>query len=173
MKIKIKKIAYLFVIPLALLCMQSAYSQPLMVPGFMGIESSYMEEISANSDSSNAFFSISNFHHEPIILLSATGDSFESATFIGPNGNELEQVIIEPGNRLVMGPNSVHLRLGELDAATAEDYSHQISLLIRRGLEAEEEVEAIEELGAMSGVRSREAGIPNEREFVVNVPVNH
>ncbi len=167
-----KKITYLFSIPLLLMCLQSVQAQPIMIPGFMAIESSSMDAPSMGSDTSNVYFTISNLHYEPIVLLSASGDIFEGATFVDSNNGELEQVVIEAGNRIVMGPNNVHLRLSGVDV-DAEDRYQDITLLVRRGLEAEEEVEAIEALGNMSGVRSREAGIPNEKEYVVNVPVNH
>ena len=72
-----------------------------------------------------------------------------------------------------MGPNNVHLRLSDLDAAIADESSHGITLRVRRGVEPEEAVEAVEELGAMSGVRSREAGIPNEKEYVVNLDLKY
>lgn len=168
----IKKVNLTIIILMTLMFLQTAVqAQPILVPGFMGIESSYMDHPAAGSDTSNAYFTISNLHYEPIVLLSASGDTFENATFIGTNGNELEQVIIQPGDRLVMGPNNVHLRLAELDAAATDESSQDITLLVRRGLEPEDAVEAIQELGAMSGVRSREAGIPNEKKYVVNVIV--
>ena len=168
----IKKINRSIFLLLTFLFVQAAaQAQPLMVPGFMAIENSSMDAPTAGSDSSNAYFTITNLHSEPIVLLSASGDIFESATFIGANSDELEQVVIEPGDRLVMGPNDIHLRLSEVDAAVTEDRSQAITLLVRRGLEPEPEVEAVDELGAMSGVRSREAGIPNEKKYVVHVMV--
>ena len=173
MNLNIQKIAQLFAIPLAILCMQSAHAQPIMVPGFMGLESSYVEAPEAGSDSTTAYFTISNFHHEPILILSATGDGFESAALNDANHGAVESIIIEPGQRLVMQPGGFHVHLSEIDASMFDEGSFEITLLLRRGLEAMEEVEAVEELGAMSGVRSREAGIPNEQEFVVNVPVKH
>ena len=168
----IKKINGTIIIFMTLMLLQTtAQAQPILVPGFMGIESSYMEAPAAGSDSSNAYFTISNLHYEPIVLLSASGEAFGNATFIGPDGNQLEQVVIRPGGRLVMGPNNVHLRLGEFDAEANDEGYQDITLLVRRGLEPEEAVEAIEELGVMSGVRSREAGIPNEKKYVVHVMV--
>ncbi len=168
----IKKInGSIFLLLTFLFVQAAAQAQPLMVPGFMAIENSSMDAPAAGSDSSNAYFTISNLHYEPIILLSASGDTFETATFIGSNGNELDQVVIQPGGRLTMGPNNVHLRISGIDAEATDEGSQDITLLIRRGLEPEEAVEAIEELGAMSGVRSREAGIPNEKKYVVHVMV--
>ena len=167
----IKKSAQLIAIPLAILCFQSVHAQPIMVPGFMRIEGSSVDAPAAGSDSTNAYFTILNLHFEPIVLLSTSGEIFENAAFIGSNNEELEQVIIEPGDRLVMGPNDVHVRLSDIGSSFADERSQKITLLVRRGLEAEEEVEEIEGFGSMSGVRRREAGIPNEKEYVVNVPV--
>lgn len=173
MNLNIKKITQLFAIPLAILCFQSVQAQPIMVPGFMGIELSSLDAIANDADSTNAYFTISNLHYEPIVLLGASGETFENGAFIGPNNEELEQVVIQPGGRLVMSSNDVHVRLSDVDASINDESSQAITLLVRRGLEAEEEVEAVENLGAMSGQRGREAGIPNEQEYVVNVPVRH
>lgn len=173
MNLNIKKIVQFIAIPLAILAFQSVQAQPIMIPGFMGIESSSLDAAAEGSDSTTAYFTISNLHHEPIILLSASAEAFENANFIGPNNEELEQVIIQPGDRLIMGSNDVHLRLSGFDASINDERSQAITLLVRRGLEPEEEVEAIEDMGAMSGRRSREAGIPNEKEYIVNVPVRH
>ncbi len=169
----IKRISRLFAIPLLMLCFQSTQAQPIMIPGFMGIESSYMDAPAAGSDASNAYFTISNLYSEPIVLLSATGDIFENATFLGPNNDELEQLIIQPGERLVMGPDTVYMHLSDLQTSSIEDHSQQITLLVRRGLEAEEEVEAQDGFGGLSGARQREAGIPNEKEYVVNVDLKY
>jgi copper(I)-binding protein len=173
MNINIKKIAHLFVISLSIICMQSLHAQPIMVPGFMGIESSYIEAPEEGSDSTTAYFTISNFHYEPILILSANGDSFESAALNNADHGTVESILIEPGQRLVMQPGGFHVHLSEIDATMFDEDSYDITLLVRRGLEPMEEVEAVQELGAMSGVRSREAGIPNEQEFVVNSPVKH
>ncbi len=171
MKLSLKTISRLIAVPMAILCLQTAVAQPIMIPGFMGIENSSLDA-SSGSDTANAYFTITNLHREPIVLLSTTGDVFESASFIGADNQELEQVVIEPGDRLIMGANGIHVRLSGVDAAVAEEYTQPITLLVRRGLEAEEEVEASEEnFGVMSGMRLREAGIPNEKEYVVNVPV--
>ncbi len=173
MNLNIQKVAQLFAIPFVMLCLQSAHAQPLMVPGFMGIESSYVEAPEAGSDSTTAYFTISNFHYEPILILSATGEGFESAALNNADHGAVESIIVEPGQRLVMQPGGFHVHLSEVDASMFDEGSLDITLLLRRGLEPMEEVEAVEELGAMSGVRSREAGIPNEQEFVVNFPVKH
>jgi len=167
----IKKISYLMALPLLMLGLHSTYAQPIMIPGFMGIESSYMDA-PAGSDSSNAYFTITNFHYEPIVLLSASTDVFANATFLGPNDDELEQVVIQPEGRLVMSPDGVHLRLRDV-ATITENESQQITLLVRRGLEADEEIEGTTGFGGLSGSRTREAGIPNEKEYVVNVPVKY
>ncbi len=175
MNLNIKKFAQLIAIPLAMFCFQSAVqAQPLMIPGFMGIESSYVEAPAADSDSTMAYFTITNLHQEPILLLSASGDNFESATLNNADHEEIESVVIEPGQRLVMAPGGFHVHLSEIDASSSNEESYKITLLVRRGLEPMEAIEGSEEnFGAMSGARSRGAGIPNEQEFVINVPVHN
>ncbi len=169
----IKKINRTIIIFIALLFVQTAaQAQPVIVPGFMGIESSYMEAPDASSESASAYFTIANFHYEPIVLLGATGDIFENATFVGSNNEELEQVIIQPGGRLVMSPDDVHIQLNDVDSSSAEEHFQELTLLVRRGLEPLEEVEA-QRRDANNGQRAREAGVPNEHRFVVNVPITN
>ncbi len=169
----IKKINRTIIILLTLLFVQAAVqAQPVMIPGFMGIESSYMEAPEASSESTSAYFTIANLHYEPIVLLGATGDIFENATFVGSNNEELEQVIIQPGGRLVMSPNDVHLQLHDVDSSNADEHFQELTLLVRRGLEPLEEVEE-QRRDANNGQRGREAGVPNEHRFVVNVPLTN
>ncbi|MDG2091397.1 MAG: copper chaperone PCu(A)C [Gammaproteobacteria bacterium] len=173
MNLNIKKFLQIFSIPLAILCFQSAHAQPIMIPGFMGIESSYLDALEADSDSTMAYFTISNLHQEPILLLGASGDKIGHAMLNNSDHQAVDSILIEPGQRLVMQPDGYHVHLDEIDTSDADEGFYAVTLLVRRGLEAMEEVEAIENLGAMSGQRGREAGIPNEQEFVVNVPIRN
>lgn len=173
MKLSIKKIYCSIIMFLLLLFVQTVvHAQPIMVPGFMGIESSYMSVATEGAETGNAYFTISNFHSEPIVLLSASSDIFGNATFISPNNDELEQVIIEPGSRLEMAPNSVHLQLEDVDSSKVTGHFQELTLLVRRGLEPLEEVEAIE-ADANAGQTAQEAGIPNEHRFDVSVPLRN
>jgi copper(I)-binding protein len=151
----------------------SVHAQPIMIPGFMGIESSYFDAPEADADSTMAYFTISNLHQEPILLLSASGDSFGHAMLNNAEHEPVDSILIEPGQRLVMQPGDYHVHLDEIDSEVVDEDTYAVTLLVRRGLEAMEEVEGSAGFGAMSGVRVREAGIPNEQEFVVNVPVRH
>jgi copper(I)-binding protein len=158
---------------LTLLFVQTAaYAQPIMIPGFMGIESSYMEAPMADSESTSAYFTIANLHYEPIVLLGASGDMFENAVFVGSDNEELEQVIIQPGGRLVMEPNGVHLKINDVEASSANEHFQELTLLVRRGLEPLDEVDE-QRRDANNGQRGREAGVPNEHRFVVNVPLTN
>lgn len=169
----IKNIKRSIIILLTMLFVQTAaHAQPVMIPGFMGIESSYMEALATSSESAAAYFTIANLHYEPIVVLGLSGDIFDHATFLGPNGDELEQVIIQPGDRLVMAPNNVHFQLSGLDSANLEGHFQELTLLVRRGLEPLEEVEA-QRRDANNGQRGREAGVPNEHKYVVKVPLRN
>ena len=157
--------------PLVMLLLQAAaQAQPVMVPGFMAIESSYIE--SEGSDSANAYFTISNFDDEPMRILSASGDVFENAV-ITAGGQELEYIEILPNERLVMSPEGMHIQLSGLSEELMAGEQEDVTLLIRRGREAMEALEAQEGgfAGAFSGEKIRDAGIPNEKDYVVRVPV--
>ncbi|MFL2840421.1 MAG: copper chaperone PCu(A)C [Pseudohongiellaceae bacterium] len=174
LKINIKKLVQLFIMPLALTLSVSVYAQPLMIPGFMGIESSYAEAPDAGSDAVMAYFTITNLHYEPILILSASVDHFESATFNNIDHEEVESIVIQPSQRLVMEPGGYHLHLSEINLPDSDLEAYEITLLVRRGLEAMEEVEgSTDNFGAMSGVRIRDAGIPNHQEFIINVPIRN
>jgi len=169
----IKNIKRSIIILLAMVFVQTAaHAQPVMIPGFMGIESSYMHAPEASSDSATAFFTIANLHYEPIVVLGLSGDMFDHATLVGSNGAELDQVIIEPGDRLVMSANDVHFQLSGVDSANLEGHFQELTLLVRRGLEPLEEVEA-QRRDANNGQRGRDAGVPNEHKYVVNVPLRN
>jgi len=172
MNLNILKLGKFFIVLLAALGFQlSAHAQPVMVPGFMAIESSYIEN--AGSDSANAYFTITNFDDEPMRILSASGETFESAVVIGPNNETLEYVEILPNERLAMDARGMHIQLSNVSESVMAGETQEVTLLIRRGREAMEAVEAQEGgfAGAFSGPKIREAGIPNEQDYVVRVPV--
>jgi len=150
----------------------TVHAQPIVIPGFMTIESSYLEAPEAGSDSTLAYFTIWNLHYEPIIILSSTTDISENVTFNGHGHEEVSTILIQPSERLVMGPDGFHIDLDEIDTSISAGEFHEITLLVRRGLKAEEEIEG-QEKDANTGQRFRAAGIPNEHSFVVNVPVRN
>jgi copper(I)-binding protein len=170
----IKKKAWRFsATALALLFIQSlAFAQPVVVPGFMAVETSYLEAPAADSQSTLAYFTIANLHNEPIVLLGASSDLSESARLNNPEHEEVESIVIQPRERLVMESDGYYVHLNEVDSAIAEGGSQEITLLVRRGLEAMEEVEA-QERDSNNGIVAREAGIPNEHDIVVRVPVKN
>ena len=169
----IKNIKRSIIIFLAMVFVQTvAHAQPVMIPGFMGIESSHMNAPATSSESATVFFTIANLHYEPIVVLGLSGDVFGQATLVGSNGGELEQVIIEPGDRLVMSANDVHFQLSGVDFANLGGHFQELTLLVRRGLEPLEKVEA-QRGDAVGGQRGRDAGVPNEHKYVVNVPLRN
>ncbi|MBN4053642.1 copper chaperone PCu(A)C [Haliea sp. AH-315-K21] len=174
MNLNITKLSKVFIVPLAMLFFQTtAYAQPVMVPGFMGIESFYIEN--SGSDTANAYFTIVNFDDEPMRILSASGDAFGNAIITGTNNEELEYIEIMPNERVVMAPSSMYFQLSDLGDSLIVGETHEITLLIRRGREAGEMVEETTRGagGAFSGGRLRDAGIINEKEYVVKVPVRN
>lgn len=168
------KLANFFIVLFAALGFQmSAHAQPVMVPGFMAIESSYIEN--SGSGSASAYFTITNFDDEPMRILSASGEAFESAVIAGPNDETHEYVEILPNQRLNMAESGIHFQLNNVSDSLMAGETQDVTLLIRRGREAMEAVEAQEGgfAGAFSGAKIRDAGIPNEKDYVVRVPVRH
>lgn len=156
-----------------LFCQANVFAQPVMIPGFMGIESSYIEAPESDADSTQAYFTIVNLHYEPLRLLGASSGIFENAVLMDANNQVLEFVEILPGERVAMGPGGLHMQLNDIDSELATGDSYEFKLKVRRGREAMEAVEAIEVQGLFSGTRSRKAGIPNEDEYAVRVSVKH
>ena len=174
MNFKTMKLSKLLLAPFAVLLFQAvAHAQPVMVPGFMVIESSYIEN--SGSDTANAYFTISNIDDEPMRILSASGEAFDSAIITGPNDETLEYIEILPNQRLVMAEAGMHFQLSNVSESVTAGETQDVTLLIRRGREAEEAIEAVEGgfVGAFTGARIRDAGIPNEQDYVVRVPVKH
>lgn len=168
-----KKIAQIIATPLVILFLQATVqAQPVLIPGFITIENSYLETPEPDSHSTMAYFTISNSHSEPIVLLGASSDIFESATLNAPGHESIESIIIQPRERIAMGVDGYHVHLDGIDGSIAAGQSQDVTLLVRRGLEPLEEVEA-QDGDANAGIRGREAGIPNEHNIVVSVPVGN
>ena len=158
---------------LALLFFQAiAQAQPIVVPGLMAVESSYLEAPESGAHSTLAYFTIANLHDEPIILLGASSDISESATLNGPGHEELESIVIQPRERLVMESDGFHVHFEELDGSIVAGDAQEVTLLVRRGLEAMQEVEG-QEAHRNAGIRGVDAGIPNEHDIVVRVLVRN
>ena len=154
---------------LAILFIQStAFAEPLVIPGFLGIESSYIEE--SDSNSASAYLTLTNLHHEPILILSASGDIFENATLIDSNNEELEYIEVLPRERLVMGSGSTHIQLNEIDDSITAGDTIELTLLVRRGREA---MEYVEEFFDSSVRETFGGGIPNEKEYVMHISVRN
>ena len=146
-----------------------------MIPGFFGIESSYIEAPAANAGAANGYLTIVNLHYEPLRLLSASSELFENAGFFDANNQPLEYIEILPGERVAMRPGGMHMQFNNPDAELSAGEPLELTLLIRRGREAMEAVEGFDasEAGAFSGKKSIEAGIPNEEEYVIKVDVRN
>ena len=149
-----------------------AQAQPIVVPGLMAVESSHLEAPEVGSHSTLAYFTIANLHDEPIVLLGASSDISESASLNGPEHTGLDSIVIQPRERLVMAPDSFHVHFDEIDGPLLAGESQEVTLLVRRGLIAMEEVEG-QEAYANAGIRFIKAGIPNEHDIVVRVSVRN
>mgnify|MGYP003653140901 FL=1 len=171
---KLKLGQFFSIIALMLFCQTTVFAQPVMIPGFMGIESSYIEAPASDEDSTNAYFTIVNLHYEPLRLLSASSEIFENAVFLDANNQQLEFVEILPGQRIAMIPGGLHMQLNDIDSGIAAGDSFEFKLKVRRGREALPFQEEMVAVGLFSGGPSpRPAGIPNEDEYAVKVPVKH
>lgn len=169
----VMKICRLAMIPVTLLFLQTvAVAQPTFIPGFLGVESSYIERPASGADSTEAFLTLTNLHpREPLVILDISGGMFEESSMVGANGEELENIVLQPGERLVMSDDGVHVVLNGVDASMLADHGLELTLFIRRGLEPEDPVEARE--ATAFGPPAREAGIPNEKEYMVSVEVRN
>ncbi|PCJ41564.1 MAG: hypothetical protein COA71_08390 [SAR86 cluster bacterium] len=170
MNVNINFLRKCLVIPFVILITQStAFAEPLLIPGFLGIESSYIETPEADSNTTNAYFTIINLHNQPIRLLNTNSDFFGSAVFHAANGEELEYIEVLPRERVVMEPGGIYIQLNEItDSITAADSTHEVTLLVRRGREA---MEFVEEYFDNSERELRGGGIPNEKEFLAHISV--
>tara|TARA_R110000772_G_scaffold134567_5_gene243168 strand:+ start:1077 stop:1610 length:534 start_codon:yes stop_codon:yes gene_type:complete len=177
MKFTKLSVSHLFALAMALLFLQtSAFAQPVMIPGFFGIESSYIEAPENDTTSTNAYLTIVNLHYEPLRLLGTSSEIFENAEFFDANNQPVEYFEVLPGERLAMRPGGMHIKLGSLDSAISAGETVDISLHVRRGREALEAVEAfdpMDNVGALTGRKPVKAGIPNEDEYVIKADIRH
>jgi copper(I)-binding protein len=151
---------------LALATQTSIQAEPLMIPGFLGIESSYIEK--TGEDTANAYFTFTNLHYGPVLLLSASSDIFANTTLNGANNEELEYIEVLPRERVVMEPGGLHMQLHDLDPAITSGETVEVTLLVRQGREPEEEVEEHYDNSLRKLIKG---GIPNEKEFVMHISV--
>ena len=169
MNLSIKILHKFLATAFAILFIQStALAQPLVIPGFLGIESSYIE--ASGSDSASAYLTLTNLHYEPILILSASGDIFENATLKDSNNEELEYIEVLPRERIVMGSGGMHIQLNEVDDSITAGDTIELTLLVRRGREA---MEYVEEFFDSSIRETFGGGIPNEKEYVMHITVKN
>ena len=155
---------------LNLLTQASAIAEPLLSPGFLGIESSHIEAPAAGAESTSAYFTLTNFHYEPILILSASSESFGNATMLNNNNEALEYIELMPGERLDMQASGMHLQLNEIDDSLTAGQVQEITLLVRRGRVP---MEYVEEFFDSSIRETFGGGIPNEKEYVTHVSVRN
>jgi hypothetical protein len=165
-----RALGFLMLMPALLILTQKiALAEPKLIPGFLFVENAYLEPLELSENQAVAHFSIKNLHaDDPMVLLGLTGEMFEVAALYDSQDNMREELVINPGETLT-GLRAVlsSMELSDTDANTIG-----INLFIRRGLLA---MEAIEEInndegqnGAFfGGLKNREAGIPNEDEYLV------
>ncbi len=157
-----KILNYVWLVPVAFLLAQpSALGRPKLFPGFLYVDNPYVEMSDAASNQARVSFTIQNMHaSDPLVLLSILGESLEAST-------ELEQLVINPGE--VSPP--VHALVTLADDYSASDGNLYLEILVRRGLEAMEYVEVIEDPRALArvplGFKLQKSGIPNEDEYLV------
>lgn len=140
-----------------------------LFPGFLFVESAYLEQ-GSDLTSADAYITVTNLHPEdPLVLLTASSEIFEGATFFDDANAEMTQVVIQPGERLA----GLRVALSGVDLTDSSGAPVEFSFLIRRGLEAMEAVDAIETNNGPfgGGIKAREAGIPNEDEYTFRVDI--
>lgn len=171
MNLTIQILRKLLATTFAILLLQStALAEPFVVPGFIGIESSYIVADEMNSDTASAYFTLTNLHSEPILILSASGEIFDNATLKGSNNEVLEYIEVLPRERLVMESSGMHIQLNDLNESVAAGDTIELALLIRRGREA---MEYVEEFFDSSIRETFGGGIPNEKEYVMHISVRN
>jgi copper(I)-binding protein len=155
---------------LTLITQSLAFAEPLLIPGFLGIESSHVELPAAGSDSTSAYFTLTNLHYEPILILSASSEFFDNATLVDSNNETLEYIELLPGERLDMQTTGMHFQLNNIEGSLAAGDIQEITLLVRRGREA---MEYVEEFFDNSIRETFGGGIPNEKEYVTHISVRN
>ena len=148
----------------------AAFADPFIIPGFLGIESSYVETPESDSDFANLYFTLTNLHHEPILILNASGDLFDNSTLKGSNNEDLEYIEVPPRERIVMQSGSTHIQLNKVADTISIGDTIELALLIRRGREA---MEYVEEYFDNSLRETYGGGIPNEKEYVMHITVTN
>ena len=148
----------------------TAFAQPFLIPGFLAVESSYIAQPESDSNTTSAYFTLTNLHDEPILILSASGDIFESSSLRNSSNEELEYIEVLPRERLVMGSSGMHIQLNELDDSITTGDTVELALLVRRGREA---MEYVEEFFDSSIRETFGGGIPNEKEYIMHVSVGN
>lgn len=157
---------YLWAIPALLLITQSiVLARPILIPGFIYVDTAYIEMPAPGTNQANVTFTVQNMHaNDPLVILSLLGDSLAEATMF-------DQVVINPGE--VSAPLNVVVTLA--DDFTINDDELDLNLLVRRGLEAMEYVEAIDDPRARArvplGFKQQKSGIPNEDEYRITFDI--
>jgi hypothetical protein len=162
----------LLLFPLLLLSSSAVFAEPKLFPGFLFVESAYLEQSGSAADEADIYFSIRNLHaDDPIVLLGINGDEEAAARMYDGQNAMLQQIVINPGETV----SGIHAVLRNADLSAAEDGQLALNLLIRRGLEALPPVDAIESSGGLfsGGVKAREAGIPNEDDYQVRFDIRN
>ncbi len=165
-----KALGILLLFPVLMVLMQKmALAEPKLFPGFLFVEDAYLERSAQGENQAVAHFSIKNLHaDDPIVLLGLTGEMFEEATVYDAQDNMQEEWVINPGETLT-GLRAV---LSDIELTDADARTVALNLYIRRGLLAMEAIEEVNndegQQGAFfGGLKNREAGIPNEDEYLV------
>ncbi len=147
--------------PLLLLSSTAVFAESKLFPGFLFVESAYLERSGA-ADEADIYFSIRNLHaDDPIVLLGISGDEEDdaAATMYDDQNAMLQQIVVNPGETV----SGIHAVLRNADLSAAEDGQLALNLLIRRGLEALPPVEATEGTGGgafSGGIKAQDAGFP-------------
>jgi hypothetical protein len=169
-KIIRKSLGFLLVLPVLMVLTQSlALAEPKLFPGFLFVENAYLERSEQNENQAVAHFSIRNLHtDDPLVLLGVTGEMFEEARLYDAQNNMREEFVINPGETL----RGLRAELNDIEFTDAEAISIALNLYIRRGLLAMEAIEEVNndegQQGAFfGGLKNREAGVPNEDEYLV------
>jgi hypothetical protein len=164
----------LLTFPLALLSSKAVFAEPKLFPGFLFVESAYLEHSGA-ADEADIYLSIRNLHpDDPIVLLGISGDEDDAVAAIMYDAQNvmLQQIVVNPGETV----SSIHAVLRNADLSAAEDGQLGLNILVRRGLEALPPVEASEGTGGgafSGGIKAQEAGIPNEDDYRVSFDIRN
>jgi hypothetical protein len=157
---------YLWMLPAVLLITQPVVqARPKLVPGFIYVDNASFELPVPGTNQASVTLTVQNMHaNDPLVILSLIGDSLAEDAM-------LEEVVINPGE--ISAPISVMVTLA--DDLTISDDELDLNLRVRRGLEAMEYVEAIEDPRALArvplGFKLQRSGIPNEDEYRITFDI--